>query len=1457
MDWFRRKIRGKGTKKPTSTSEVEAGQEPMRPYRMSRGLINYKLLFLLTFIVLVGVILIFSSIVQSEVINFIQNDWSTEDAESTTTIPKAGWSEYSAKDAGVVTASDIQLESTVYAVTQTSDDGIADTCDSEGCFAGGGFDGAGALKINTVVSGSGAEASVKLNAGSTSTEWSQILIGNYDTQDAADVDLVGSTVYIADGTRGLKIIDTTTPATPTLTGSYDTSGKALGVAVSGSYAYVASFTAGLHIIDITTPSEPTLSGTYNTPGKAMDVAVSGNYAYVADEKEGLHVIDITVPAFPALVATYDFSGDVYDVAVSGNTAYVAEDDQGLQILDITTPSSPFLISSFTTSGTSNGDIDVIGDYAYMTQDSGGIQIIDISNPAAPVSVGVFIIAGTTKDLAIVGNVAYVAMSDAGLVTLDLSVPSDPALLGIYNTTGDAKGVVAAGNTIYVADGASGLQIIQVVEGSGYSASGTFESPVMDLGSNVYKLTTVASDIEVSAGSLPVGTEISSAGSGVMALWHMNTNNSADTTVADAAGSYDGSLNAQSSGTNTASADMWDSGGKVGVTTYNAVEFDGTDDYINGGYVGFGVQTVMFWINHSSPLSGDEILALNASQSIAIAVSTGEITAPGFASPVIYVDGSTDSAVLSSGWHHVAVVTGIGILASGVNLGRIGTSYMAGKLDEVALYNREVMSSEIEKIYNGAGIKFQIAASDCSNGANNAPNCFANAGWGDSDTPFVGPDGTTNTYFEGPLAHLHFNTGAGLSAQDSSGHGSNGVILIGTSGAQAASSQAWASGALSALAGLGGQGLSLDGTDDYVSVGGITQGIKTIEFWINHASPASGDEVLELSANQYITIKSITGDIKATGFASPTIYVDGSADSATLTTGWNHVAIVTDTAVLTSTVNLGRVGSNYLAGTIDEVAVYDRALTDKDIKIRFNDGLGREGAVLGSLSGAGLDNNQYVKYKATMSSASILFDPQMNDLTIGYSAFPTGAGLVSSVFDTGDAGSFLTGISWVEILDEHDARIQVATSGDNIDWNYCGLGACSTKDWLDFAGSAENYYTASAGALPHSESRDAVNDRYMKYKAWLMSSDGAGTPTVDDITITYDTAHLAVLAPNGTGTTYTAEAGIAFNIIVTVKDSSGNVISSHDGSKTIQLTASTAQPDKEACLSSFTDNGHTEFSVNTAFSSGVATIENVTLCDAEVEGLILISALEIFGGALGSTENLIILDITDGSEEEDSATITWDKNENCADFNHYEVWYDTTHSVVMGIGAEWDNSNDPTLAICSTTTTTITGLARNTKYYFKLYAIDNNGNATLLDITSITITEDGKSEEIEVIEEIEERGGTVLYDVLVKLGDNVHPDPTEDARGSYKHGDVIMVMPAGHNWSDTERSSFFIIQLNLTDQEAVDLVRSDLHVNRRGKRIKLKSFGLEEIDSHTKEKVDACHHAIQGKGHDATTIIEAK
>jgi len=125
----------------------------------------------------------------------------------------------------------------------------------------------------------------------------------------------------------------------------------------------------------------------------------------------------------------------------------------------------------------------------------------------------------------------------------------------------------------------------------------------------------------------------------------------------------------------------------------------------------------------------------------------------------------------------------------------------------------------------------------------------------------------------------------------------------------------------------GRALDFDGTNDYVDIGDIGGGIKTVEFWIK--ADATTDEILELSATVNVSVAA--GTISASGFNSPTIYVNGVQKNDGLTTAWTHVAVIDGGAGITAdVVKLGRIGASFLNGVLDEVGIYNWAKTAYEI-----------------------------------------------------------------------------------------------------------------------------------------------------------------------------------------------------------------------------------------------------------------------------------------------------------------------------------------------------------------------------------------------------------------------------------------------------------------------------------------------------------------------------------------------
>ena len=70
------------------------------------------------------------------------------------------------------------------------------------------------------------------------------------------------------------------------------------------------------------------------------------------------------------------------------------------------------------------------------------------------------------------------------------------------------------------------------------------------------------------------------------------------------------------------------------------------------------------------------------------------------------------------------------------------------------------------------------------------------------------------------------------------------------------------------------------------------------------------------------------------------------------------------------------------------------------------------------------------------------------------------------------------------------------------------------------------------------------------------------------------------------------------------------------------------------------------------------------------------------------------------------------------------------------------------------------------------------------------------------------GEKKVYDVLVQLRDQKNSDPIEDAKSSAKKGDVVSLRVTGSEWSKTEKISYLILKMELTEEEAQKIVQSE-------------------------------------------------
>jgi len=118
---------------------------------------------------------------------------------------------------------------------------------------------------------------------------------------------------------------------------------------------------------------------------------------------------------------------------------------------------------------------------------------------------------------------------------------------------------------------------------------------------------------------------------------------------------------------------------------------------------------------------------------------------------------------------------------------------------------------------------------------------------------------------------------------------------------------------------------------YLSTATTITGIKTVSFWTNNAS--TSDEYINLTSGAYIT--SSSGTVSATGFTSPSIYVNGVLNGTLTASVWNHVVATSTTAINANQFEIGRGNSAYNNDKIDDTRVYNRDLSSAEISQLYN------------------------------------------------------------------------------------------------------------------------------------------------------------------------------------------------------------------------------------------------------------------------------------------------------------------------------------------------------------------------------------------------------------------------------------------------------------------------------------------------------------------------------------------
>ncbi len=242
---------------------------------------------------------------------------------------------------------------------------------------------------------------------------------------------------------------------------------------------------------------------------------------------------------------------------------------------------------------------------------------------------------------------------------------------------------------------------------------------------------------------------------------------------------------------------------------------------------------------------------------------------------LYIDGKRDGAGTIT--YDAAGATGFDTIGAGY----LNQDPFDGSLDEVRIYSRDLSYKEITQLYQmggGTGNKTLPATSNLNTGLQ---------GW----WTFDGADVNTTQVL------------------DKSGLNKNGTRT-----------------ALALVSGRIGQGGRFNGSSSLVNPGSVSTAVNSVGFWMKTTS--STTKIIDLNGTASIEV--IGNIITANNFTSPTIYVNGVVTS-TITMGkWNFIVVTTGTSINASAVTLGQIGSNFYLGFLDDVRIWNRALSAKEI-----------------------------------------------------------------------------------------------------------------------------------------------------------------------------------------------------------------------------------------------------------------------------------------------------------------------------------------------------------------------------------------------------------------------------------------------------------------------------------------------------------------------------------------------
>jgi hypothetical protein len=200
--------------------------------------------------------------------------------------------------------------------------------------------------------------------------------------------------YLADGERGLRVVDISDKVHPVSVNHLDVPGRAVHLAVKGKRLYVALAEGGLGVFDISNSRAPIqmatlgVGGAGGLPGPAMWVEGFDEYAFVACENAGLSSVLISDLRRPQLLDTYREYPDVrrFTIDLNEKRLYAGAGADGMVIYNIEKPGRIEIINRYQTSAPAEHAF-ALRPYIFVAIGDRGVQVLLAEDPMKIVPVG--------------------------------------------------------------------------------------------------------------------------------------------------------------------------------------------------------------------------------------------------------------------------------------------------------------------------------------------------------------------------------------------------------------------------------------------------------------------------------------------------------------------------------------------------------------------------------------------------------------------------------------------------------------------------------------------------------------------------------------------------------------------------------------------------------------------------------------------------------------------------------------------------------------------------------------------------------------------------------------------------------------------------------------------------------------------------------------------------------------